>query len=42
MTIHYLLHVVDGAIDELEVYRDDSSRVLRQAEPEDVTVMNVG
>jgi len=42
MTIHYLLHVVNGAIDELEVYKDDSSRVLRQAEPEDVTVMNAG
>lgn len=42
MVIHYLLHVVDGEINELEVYKDDSSRVLRQAEPEDVTVMNAG
>jgi len=38
--IHYLLHVVDGAINELEVYKDDSSRVSRQAQPEDLTVMS--
>ena len=42
IVIHYLLHVVDGAIDELEVYKDDSSRVLRQAEPEEVRVMHAG
>lgn len=40
--IHYLLHVVQGEINELEVYKDDSSRVRRQAKPEDVTVMNAG
>ena len=40
--IHYLLHVVDGWMNELEVYKDDSSRVLRQAEPEDLKVMNAG
>ncbi len=40
ITIHYLLHVVDGAMNELEVYKDDSSRVLRHAEPEDLKVMN--
>jgi len=42
MAIHYLLHVVDGLMSELEVYKDDSSRVLRQADPEEVTVMNAG
>lgn len=42
VTIHYLLHVVDGAINELEVYKDDSSRVRRQAQPEDLTVANAG
>jgi hypothetical protein len=41
VTIHYLLHVVDGQINELEVYKDDSSRVRRQAQPEELTVMNV-
>lgn len=40
--IHYLLHVVDGEINELEIYKDDSSRVLRQAELENLTVMNAG
>ena len=42
MVIHYLLHVVDGTMSELEVYKDDSSRVLRQVDPEEVTVMNAG
>jgi hypothetical protein len=42
VSIHYLLHVVDGVINELEVYKDDSSRVRRQAQPEELTVMNAG
>lgn len=42
MVIHYLLHVEDGVMSEMEVYKDDSSRVLRTVEPEDVTVMNAG
>jgi hypothetical protein len=29
VTIHVLLHVVDGFLKELEVYRDDSGRVQR-------------
>ncbi len=41
-TIHYLLHVVDGAIQELEVYKDDSSKVLEHPEPEAVEVMILG
>jgi hypothetical protein len=40
MVIHYLLHVVDGTMNELEVYKDDSSKILRQAEPENLTVMH--
>ena len=42
LTIHYLLHVVDGKLQELEVYKDDSSKVLRHAGPEDVEVMILG
>jgi len=42
VVIHYLLHVVDGTMNELEVYKDDSSGVLRQAEPEEVMVINAG
>jgi len=40
--IHYLLHVVDGRIDQLEIFKEDLSRVLRQAKPEDLKVMNAG
>ena len=39
MTIHYLLHVVDGTMNELEVYKDDSSRVIQHAQPEDLEVV---
>jgi len=41
MVIHYLLHVVDGMMDELEVYKDDSSRVVQHAVPEDLDVMSL-
>ena len=40
MTIHYLLHVVDGTMSELEVYKDDSSKVVRHPKPGDLRVMN--
>jgi len=40
MTIHYLLHVLDGTMSELEVYKDDSSRVVGHPQPEDLKVMN--
>jgi len=36
--IRYLLHVIEGRISELEIYKDDGSRILRQPEPEEVTV----
>ena len=42
VAIHYLLHVVDGRIDQLEIFKEDLSRVLRHAEPEDLKVMNAG
>ena len=32
--IHVLLHVVDGRVKELEIYKDDSSLVLKMPEPE--------
>jgi hypothetical protein len=41
-TIHYLLHVVDGAIQELEVYKDDSSKVVQHPQPEAVEVIILG
>lgn len=42
VVIHYLLHVVDGKMNELEVYKDDSSKILRQGKPEELKVINAG
>jgi uncharacterized protein DUF6984 len=39
VTIHLLMHVVDGFLKELEVYRDDSGRVQRVLAPEDLRLM---
>jgi len=39
MTIHYLLHVKRGFVNELEIYKDDSSRVLHRPEPAEVEVV---
>lgn len=39
VTIHLLLHVVDGFLKELEVYRDDSSSVQRVLAPEDLRLL---
>jgi Domain of unknown function (DUF6984) len=37
--IHVLLHVVDGFLKELEVYRDDSGHVQRVLVPGDLRLM---
>ena len=34
VSIHFLLHVVDGVVHELEVYREDSGPVLHRPRPE--------
>jgi hypothetical protein len=39
MTIHVLLHVVDGLMNELEIYRDDSAPVQRKIGPDDLRLM---
>jgi hypothetical protein len=39
VTIHVLLHVVDGLLKELEVYRDDSGPVQRVLAPGDLRLM---
>src|SRR6476659_5429107 len=36
MTISILLHVLDGLMNELEIYRDDSKPVQRELSPEEV------
>lgn len=42
VTIHYLLHVRDGKLKELEIYKDDSSRVQKHPEVEGVEVLVLG
>ena len=42
ITIHYLLHVVAGMINELEVFKEDSSKVLQHPDPEKIEVMVLG
>jgi hypothetical protein len=39
VTIHVLLHVVDGIVKELEVYRDDSGRVQRALAPGELRLL---
>jgi hypothetical protein len=39
VTIRVLLHVVDGLLRELEIYRDDSSCVQRSLVPKDLRLM---
>jgi hypothetical protein len=39
MSIHVLLHVVDGYIDELEFFRDDSGTIQRPVRAEDLRVI---
>jgi hypothetical protein len=36
---HVLLHVLDGFLNELEIYRDDSKPVLRVVTPEDLKLL---
>jgi hypothetical protein len=33
--VHVLLHVLDGYLNELEIYREDSSPLQREPDPED-------
>jgi hypothetical protein len=39
MTIHVLLHIMEGLMSELEIYRDDSSPVKRGIEPDDLRLI---
>jgi len=41
--IHYLLFVDDGGkMDQLEIFKEDSSKVVRHAEPQELEVMVAG
>jgi hypothetical protein len=37
--VHVLLHVVNGRVNELEIYKDDGSRVLEPVDHERMTVL---
>ncbi|MGN6664929.1 MAG: DUF6984 family protein [Solirubrobacterales bacterium] len=39
MAIHLSLHVVNGVMDELEIYREDSGLVKRQLSPEELRLI---
>ena len=42
MTINYMLFSFDGKLDMLEVYKDDSSPVVKHPAPEGVEVIVLG
>src|SRR5437016_13355731 len=39
-TIHILLHVIDGTARDLEVYKNDSSRVIKMPEPPELRLFS--
>ncbi|MBI3764882.1 MAG: hypothetical protein HY277_00060 [Ignavibacteriales bacterium] len=40
--IHFLLHVINGKLVELEIYRDDSAHIIRKPKPEEIRVLHLG
>ena len=40
--IHVLLHVLDGAAKELEIYKDDGSPILRMPNPREMQLLVLG
>jgi Domain of unknown function (DUF6984) len=41
ITIHFLLHVVDGFIDELEVFREDDEIIKSLPQPNTLNILNL-
>ncbi|SDJ37867.1 hypothetical protein SAMN05444157_3080 [Frankineae bacterium MT45] len=39
MPVHLLLHVIDGALSELEIYREDSGTVLSAVGPGELSIL---
>jgi hypothetical protein len=39
VTVHILLHVMDGFLNELEIFREDSGRVQRPSTPKDLRLL---
>jgi hypothetical protein len=40
--VHVLLHVVNGVITELEVYKDDGSPIINAVGPENLEIIQLG
>jgi hypothetical protein len=40
MMIHFILHTIDDTVVEFEVYKDDSSRVVRRPDPTALAIMS--
>lgn len=38
VNIHFLLHVVDGFLDELEIFREDLSKVVQLPQPDQLVI----
>ncbi len=42
ITVHILLHVVDGKVNELEIYKDDGSQVIQMPAPTTLRLFRPG
>jgi hypothetical protein len=42
ISIHILLHVVDGKLNELEIYKEDGSPILERPDPSKLKVVCLG
>jgi len=40
--VHLLLHVVNGVVKELEIYKDDGSPINKKPETENITIVELG
>lgn len=40
--IHFLLHVVDGFMNELEIFREDGGHIIQMPEPNVLQIINYG
>lgn len=40
-SVHFLLHVVDGRLSEIEIYRDDGAPLSRMPDPGELEVITL-
>ena len=41
-SIHYLLHIINGYVEELEIYTDTTFDIIRIPHPDELCIMNTG